>query len=343
MKTAVLSPDELQRMRQKRPLPWPWLAGGLVGLIVLAFALFQLVGGDTPSPTPDPTATATSIAVVFIQPTDTPSATPTATATSSPTPAAAATVTRSTPTHTPSPTTIPIREVIGRSVNGIDIEAIGFGSGENVVVFVGGLHAGYTPASVALAEQVAAYFAQNTADIPENVQLFIIPNANPDSPLDPGNVPGRLNANGVDLNRNWDCRWQQDAQISGQLVAGAGGTAPFSEPEVQGLSQFLLAQKPVAVVFWEARAADGLVSPGSCEGTPKVSQAIAEIYGAAAGYQVRDFELLTQQVVNGDGTNWLDDHDIPAISVLLPEYAGVLDWEANLTAVLAIVEAAVGE
>jgi hypothetical protein len=220
---------------------------------------------------------------------------------------------------------------------------MGFGSGENAVVFIGGLHAGFAPASVIVAEEAIAYFSENGAEIPGNVKVYIIANANPDSPRDPGNLPGRLNANGVDLNRNWNCRWQEDTLISGQLVTGGGGTAPFSEPEVLGLSEFLLDLQPVAAVFWEARAAEGLVSPGSCSDEPKVSQALAQIYGEAAGYQVRDFEILTQQTVNGDSTNWLDDQEIPAISVLLQDYALLRDWEENLAGILAVIEAATDE
>ncbi len=339
MKTAVLSPDELQRLRQKRPWRWPWLVGGVIGLFLLGFVLLRVFGaGDLP-PTVVPTTTATNVAIVLAQPTDVSSATPTATVAATRAPAATATVV--VPTHTP---TIALsQEVIGSSVNGTEIEAVGFGSGGNAVVLVGGLHAGFAPATVAMAQQMIDYFTENPGDIPPSIQLFIITNANPDSPLDPGNLPGRLNVNGVDLNRNWDCRWQQDTQISGQLVAGAGGAAPFSEPEVLALSDFFLNRQPVVAVFWEARAADGLVSPGSCEDTPKVSQAMADIYGEAAGYRVRDFEVLTQQVVNGDSTNWLDDQGIPALSVLLPEYDEVVHWQENLAAVLAIMEAAAGE
>jgi hypothetical protein len=233
--------------------------------------------------------------------------------------------------------------VIGRSAGDVEIEAVGFGAGENVVVLVGGLHAGFAPSTVTVGEQAIAYFSENLAEVPENVRLFVIVNANPDSPLDPGNLPGRLNANGVDLNRNWDCRWQEDTQISGQFVAGGGGPAPFSEPEVAALSDFLLEQRPAAVVFWEARVANGLVSPGSCGDEPKVSQPLAATYGEAAGYRVGDFEALTQQTVNGDSTNWLDEQEIPAVSVLLQDYVELVDWEDNLAGILAVLTAAAGE
>ncbi|MCB8944687.1 MAG: protein kinase [Ardenticatenaceae bacterium] len=346
MKTAVLSPDALRQIRQKRPSRWPWLLGGLVGLAAIAVVLilnFRNGAGEA-TPTLEPTPVPTTVVAVVVVPTGTPTMTPTATATATATQTPPATPTStSTPSRTPTPTPTPVRELVGRSVNDVPIEAVGFGSGENIIVLIGGLHAGFAPATVDLAEQAIAYFAENAADIPENVQIYIIANANPDSPLDPGNLPGRLNANSVDLNRNWDCRWQQDVQVSGQLVPGGGGTAPFSEPEVLALSAFLLDKQPTAVIFWEARAADGLVSPGSCEATPKASRPLADVYGAAAGYPVRDFEILTQQVVNGDSTNWLDDQEIPAISVLVPEYAEVVDWEQNLTAVLAVIEAVAGE
>jgi hypothetical protein len=58
---------------------------------------------------------------------------------------------------------------------------------------------------------------------------------------------------------------------------------------------------------------------------------------------VRDFEILTQQTVNGDSTNWLDDQEIPAISVLLQDYALLRDWEENLAGILAVIEAATDE
>jgi hypothetical protein len=209
-----------------------------------------------------------------------------------------------------------------------------------VVVFIGGFHAGFAPSTVTVAEEAITYFSEHIEEIPADVQVIIIANANPDSPLDPGNLPGRLNANNVDLNRNWDCRWQEDTQISSQFVAGGGGPEPFSEPEVAALREFLVEQQPLAVVFWEARVANGLVSPGSCGEEPKVSQSVADTYGEAAGYPVRDFEALTQQTVNGDSTNWLDDQEIPAISVLLQDYTQLTDWEDNLAGILAIIQAA---
>jgi hypothetical protein len=61
------------------------------------------------------------------------------------------------------------------------------------------------------------------------------------------------------------------------------------------------------------------------------------VYGIAAGYPIADFEELTNQVLNGDSTNWIDDQGIPAIAVLLPEYENV-DWQNNLAGMRAIID-----
>jgi hypothetical protein len=93
---------------------------------------------------------------------------------------------------------------------------------------------------------------------------------------------------------------------------------------------------PAAVVFWEARATPGLSTPGACETRSQVSEPLAQLYGLAAGYQIADFETLTDQELNGDGTNWLDQLGIPAIAILLPDYDD-MDWNNNLAGMLAVL------
>ncbi len=267
------------------------------------------------------------------EPTDSPpTETPLPTATEAPLPTN--TPAPATPTATPDlgPETI----TIGQSGRGAPLEAVRLGAGEKSIVLIGGFHAGAVPGSVSLARQVINYFQNNLPLIPANTTLYIIPSANPDSPNAPGQLAGRLNANGVDLNRNWDCRWTENAQWRGSTVPGSGGTAPFSEPETQALRDFILSVDAQAVIFWEARATNGLTSPGSCSDSPLVSGRLAQIYGDAAGYDVADFEDLTNQEINGDGTNWLDSQNIPAISVLLPDYDD-LDWNNSLAGISAVL------
>jgi hypothetical protein len=242
-------------------------------------------------------------------------------------------------TPTPSPTLHPGPETleIGRSVNNLPIEAVRFGNGPQNLIFIGGLHAGFAPATVTLAQQTVAHLTQNPGLIPANLTVYVILSAGPDSPNAPGELRGRLNANGVDLNRNWECDWTADARWRGNVVRGSGGSTPFSEPETQSLRDFILEKQPVGVIFWEARVEDGLASPGNCGVRSQAAETLASTYGFAANYQIADFEVLTNQEVNGDGTNWLVQQGIPAIAVLLPEYTQT-DWEANLAGVLAVLQ-----
>jgi hypothetical protein len=261
------------------------------------------------------------------KPTNTPTTTPTSTPTPTPT-----------PTATPTEVTawIPEQLTIGRSVSNAPIEAVKFGNGPSSVVFIGGLHAGFAPGTVELAKRAVTHFTLSPEEIPDSVTLYVVISVNLDSRYSPGELGGRLNGHGVDLNRNWDCRWTQNAQFRGQVVPGSGGTSPFSEPETSSLANFLQGVDPVAVVFWEARATDGLVSPGDCDGTTPASAPLAGLYGLAAGYNVADFEDLTNQILNGDSTNWLDKVGIPSIAVLLPEYTST-DWNNNLAGMRAIL------
>lgn len=329
LETAVSEPINLQEAviaGGKRP--WRWLGIGLLGALLLA----AIIWGSRLLAEPDPTPTARAVGLVI--PTQIiPASVPTDTVNPITTGAATLTPTATT-TEAPLPT--PVITTIGQSANGTPIEAIRLGTGSTVLIFIGGLHAGFAPGTVELANQVVEHFSENLADIPPEITLIVVPNANPDSPRTPGQLAGRLNGNGVDLNRNWDCRWIPDPPWGIDSPEGLGGTEPFSEPEVRSLANFIQAQAAKAVVFWQARAAEGLVSPGECSEGTAVSQTLADIYGGATDYHIADFEDLVNREVQGDATNWLDKQGIPAISVLLTDYA-VTDFEENLAAIESVM------
>ncbi|MCL4266966.1 MAG: zinc-ribbon domain-containing protein [Anaerolineae bacterium] len=328
---------------ENEPAPPPRSAAAVSG-DVGSMAVTAHTSSPTPTKTaatvvtPTPTASHTPrpIPTITPEPTQPPTLTPTSTPTASPTRTHPPTIT---PLPTPTPTLDPGPEnlVIGHSVNGKPIEAARFGNGPQTIIFIGGLHAGFAPGTVALAQQTTAHFEQNPAAIPPNLTVYVILSANPDSPNAPGQLNGRLNANRVDLNRNWDCNWLSDARWRGNVVPGSGGSAPFSEPETQSLRDFILEKNPVAVIFWEARAENGLVSPGNCGARHRPSESLATAYGAAAGYRVADFEEITGQVLNGDSANWLVQQGIPAVAILLPQYTN-MDWAHNLAGILAVLQ-----
>ncbi len=325
--TAVSEPAPNELPEKKRP--YRWLGSALLGTFLLA-AIFW--GGQLLTE-PDPTPTITAVRLTLPTPII-PAAAATETATAEPMPTATATA-RNTPTPTRALPT-PVVTTIGESVGGLPIEAVRIGTGPIVLTFVGGLHAGFAPGTVELAQQVVDYFTENLAEVPPELTLLIVPNANPDSPRAPGQLAGRLNGRGVDLNRNWDCRWTPNPPWGQDAPDGMGGTEPFSEPEVRSLANFIVDHQSRAVVFWQARAVEGLVSPGECSEETAVSQTLADIYGGSTSYRIADFERLVNTEVHGDVTNWLDKQGIPAISVLLTDYTAT-DFEENLAAIKSVM------
>ena len=200
-------------------------------------------------------------------------------------------------------------------------------------LFVGGLHAGSAPSTVALARQAAEHFRSRPEEVPSSVTLVIVLNANPDALRAPGKLEGRLNAAGVDLNRNWECEWQAQAKWREHTVSGGG--APFSEPETRAMLDYVTGGRAVAVIFWEAKMETGQVSAGGCGDRSLASQPLAELYGGGAGYTVEPWAWYP---VNGDAANSLDLRGIPAASVLLRDYEDA-DWQNNLRGILAVLEA----
>jgi len=120
----------------------------------------------------------------------------------------------------------PRQEIIGVSTENRKIESYTYGNGKKKLVFVGGIHGGYEWNSVLLAYQFIDYLNLNKEIIPADLTVTIIPNANPDGVYTVTGkegrftiadvstdskvlAEGRFNANNIDLNRNFDCKWQE--------------------------------------------------------------------------------------------------------------------------------------
>lgn len=244
------------------------------------------------------------------------------------------------------PTAI-IQETIGQSVEGRAIEAYTYGDGANHVLFVGGIHGGYEWNSILLAYDMMDAFTEDPSMIPKNVRVTVIPNLNPDGlyaviPKEgritwddvagaDGSGIGRMNANGVDLNRNFDCKWQPTSSWRGSEVSA--GTAPFSEPEARALRDFVRRISPEAVVFWHSQA--NAVYASECEaGILPETLELMNLYATTAGYQAVD--TFDAYPVTGDAEGWLASIGIPAITVELSTHE-TTDWQKNLAAVSALL------
>ena len=159
--------------------------------------------------------------------------------------------------------------LLGHSVQGRAIRGVELGNGLRWVAVIGGIHQGNEANTTVLARLLLDHFRDNLAEIPDGVGLAFIPDLNPD-----GAVAGtRENANGIDLNRNWDAGWQPDAYGPSGLVPGGGGTRPFSEPETRALARYLVNRPFVAAIFIHSQG--GVVVPGPGSGSVELASTIA--------------------------------------------------------------------
>jgi predicted deacylase len=236
---------------------------------------------------------------------------------------------------------------IGSSLEGREITAHTFGTGSTSVLLVGGIHGGYEWNSTLLAYAMIDYFTQTPESIPASVTVHIIPNLNPDGLFEATGLEGRFaatdipardihtagigrfNANSVDLNRNFDCKWAPESTWRGRTVSA--GTAPFSEPEAAALRDYVLTTKPVTVVFWHSQA--NTVYASECEtGVLPLTLSVMNAYAEAGNYKTQ--ATFDAYPVTGDAEGWLASIGIPAITVEL-ETRTSIEWERNLAGTLA--------
>lgn len=241
--------------------------------------------------------------------------------------------------------------VIGRSVEGRPIRATTIGDGPIGVIVVGGIHGGYEANSIRLARRFAEYYRAVPQRLPSRFTLHIIDNMNPDGlhritrgadieEFDFRSVntrPGRFNANGVDLNRNWDGDWRPQSTWGNTVVDA--GDAPFSEPETRAVRDYFTAVEPAASVFYQSAGAF-LWYSGAEEGW-QPSLRLAEAYGRASGYRVirpdrsarRETEATGATEEDDDITGSSDDYFYKIghrnVTVELTTHY-VIEWERNL-------------
>jgi predicted deacylase len=249
----------------------------------------------------------------------------------------------------PLPEVEPTVKIIGTSVAGRAIESYTYGTGEKTVLFVGGVHGGYEWNSSLVAYEFIAELEAKRFIVPDGITIKIIPTLNPDGhfavtkltgPFTAADVPtntahetgaGRFNENGVDLNRNFACKWQKESTWRSKVVSA--GTAAFSEPEAAALRDLVVEVNPVAVIFWHSQA--NTVYASECEaGILPLTLTLMETYATAASYNsVTSFSAYP---ITGDAEGWLASIGIPAITVELESRTSA-EWPRNRSGIEAII------
>jgi g-D-glutamyl-meso-diaminopimelate peptidase len=254
----------------------------------------------------------------------------------------------------PSPTTTPsniqpTHTVIGQSVQGRNIEAFSYGNGSTTLLFVGGIHGGYEWNSVLLAYTFMDYLEANPTFIPTNLTITVIPSANPDAVFAVTGKEGRFtsadvstdvkvlesarfNADKVDLNRNFDCKWQ--AKSTWQSKTVSAGKTVFSEPEARAIRDYVKEIQPTAAIFWHSQS-NAVYASQCLKGILPSTLALMNTYSKAAGYPaVKTFDAYA---TTGAADDWLASQNIPAITVELSTH-NTIEWDKNLKGVKAVVE-----
>lgn len=238
------------------------------------------------------------------------------------------------------------RKVIGFSAEGREIESYTFGKGEKKLFFVGGIHGGYEWNSVVLAYRFVDYFEESSDSVPDGLRVTVIPSLNPDGvfkiikkegrfeisdvPSKGSKAEGRFNARGVDLNRNFDCKWKPEGLWGTRKVNC--GTGPFSEPESAALKDFILENNPGAVIFWHSQS-NGVYASLCHDDILQETRDIMNAYSKASGYP--PYDTFDQYEVTGDASDWLASIGIPAISIEL-KTRETIEWEQNLAGIEAV-------
>jgi len=237
--------------------------------------------------------------------------------------------------------------VIGKSVEGRDITAYHYGEGDTELLFVGGIHGGYSWNTALVAYELMDYLEGNPDRIPANVSVTVVPALNPDGlyavvkkegrfeardiPSGADIVAGRFNENNVDLNRNFDCDWKASGTWQSRTVSG--GSAVFSEPESLAIKSYIEANEPAAAVVYYSSAGGVFASNCHNDVLPETLELTNE-YADASGYKTyEEFDFYT---ITGDMVNWLAKEGIPAISVLLTNHTDV-EWDANRAGIEALL------
>ncbi len=202
--------------------------------------------------------------------------------------------------------------VVGRSVDGRPLTAITIGpdSAKRRVLVVGCIH-GNECAGLAITT------ALGHRPVPGGVQLWIVPEANPD-----GTAAGtRQNARGVDLNRNFPYDWRR---ITDPVYDS--GARPASEPETRAMMALILRIRP-AVTIWYHQHEDLVdMSDGGDRG-------VARRYAHLAGLRATCTPLLP-----GTAALW-GNHALPRTTAFVVELPAGAVGPAALAAHLRAVRA----
>jgi protein MpaA len=208
---------------------------------------------------------------------------------------------------------------LGKTVQGRDITAAVYGSGAKRVLIFGGIH-GDEQHTTVLARALSVNI--NSETLPPGLTLIVVPDVNPDGLM----VSKRVNANGVDINRNFPSKsWRPEYTEQRHYP----GMKPSSEPETRAVLSLLERYPPHLVVT--LHAALGCVN---WDGLPGAT--LAQTLASVNGYPL--CPTLGYETPGSLGLLTGVDQQVPTVTIeLRPKNATAL-VEENLPALLALLK-----
>lgn len=166
--------------------------------------------------------------------------------------------------------------LVGYSKNGRAITAYEFGNGSRTVLFVGAIH-GNERSTYSLMSRWIQELEARAREIPADKKIVVVPQINPDG-LARGS---RLNANSVDLNRNFATGdWKKDiTTVGNQPFPGGGGDSPLSEPESKAMAALASRLRPELTLSYHSIG--GLLAANQAGR----SSELARTYSSLSGYR----------------------------------------------------------
>jgi protein MpaA len=225
--------------------------------------------------------------------------------------------------------------VIGFSVAGRPIEVYTFGTGERQYLIVAGIHGGYEGNTVALANELIQHVSAHPEMILRDTTLYIIRNMNPDADARSHDADGRVNNNGVDLNRNFpSSNWAADWNRNGCWILRptTGGSSGGSEPETRAVMNFISSHKISAMISYHSAALG--VFPG---GVPweKPSKRLASQLSYVTKYPYPPVD--TGCVYTGTLADWAVENGVgAAVDMELADHKNI-DFDKNLAAMQSLL------
>ncbi len=318
--TAGTPPIAVPPSRSPAIPKWIWAAAGVIVLLLfVVIALPAITSKSTPTPLP-PSSAAPAIPagdVTDAPPSPTPPRPDPVTV--EPVVPLPIGVTPSVPPP-PQPSFIAQDRELGRSAGGRSIPLLEVGNPDGpVVVLVGSIEGDQADTSDVV-RQLMDWYRSRPDQVPNGGLLYLIPSLCPD-----GNArSSRFNANEVDLNRNWDSgNWTGNAIVPGYPKGkpGAGGSAPFSEPETRALrdllNQFYSSGRTVYLITLHSTVNSGSrdqVFPGyTSVGIHDASKTLTQRVGNLIGYR---YNTAWSYDTTGEAIAWAAEQGIPSVDIV---------------------------